>query len=248
MQTSAAPITALKSSVRDDYDDWHGAIASCGEDQAEAPWHELARKALAGVDLRGKKVLEIACGRGGFSRWLAEQGAKVTAADYSPVAVELSRARLCDFPSCEAKQEDLQSLSFPDGAFDVVISLETLEHLPSPITGLRELVRVTKHGGVLLLTGPNYLGSTGLYRIYRRLIGRPFTECGQPINQLLFLPWQVVRMRAAGCEIDRVDGVGHYLYWPGRRPLRLASLDRFRWLTRWFALHGLILAKRRPTP
>lgn len=57
---------------------------------------------------------------------------------------------------------DLTAIPVPDGSFDVVICTEVLEHVPDPAGALREMSRVTKAGGLLILTAP--LGS-GLHQL-----------------------------------------------------------------------------------
>lgn len=57
--------------------------------------------------------------------------------------------RLVEFPDF-----DMQSLTLEDGIYDFVIHSDTLEHVPDPITGLRECRRVLRPGGCLLLTIP----------------------------------------------------------------------------------------------
>jgi hypothetical protein len=84
----------------------------------------------------------------------------------------------------------------------------------------------------------------GLYRGYRRLTGRPFTEGGQPINNFVMLPRTLRWVRRAGLTPVAVDGIGHYLPVPGRPPVRLAFLDRARTVTRWTALHSLVVARK----
>ncbi|TMC46506.1 MAG: methyltransferase domain-containing protein, partial [Chloroflexi bacterium] len=111
-----------------------------------------------------------------------------------------------------------QSLGHPDGSFDTVISCETIEHLPDPRAAIAEFWRVLKPGGRLLLTAPNYMGPMGLYRAYARVIGRPYTEEGQPINNFVLLPRLVNWVRRAGLRLVAVDGRGHYLPWPGGPP------------------------------
>ncbi len=50
--------------------------------------------------------------------------------------------------------EDLQNLTFADGSFDAVISLDVLEHIPDYKAGLRQMARVLKPGGTLVMTCP----------------------------------------------------------------------------------------------
>jgi SAM-dependent methyltransferase len=195
------------------YDRWHESIAEDENPSPTAPWHELVKPHLG--DLRGLRVLEIGCGRGAFARYLAEAGADVVAADFSPSAVALT-AQLLDGRG-EARVADITDIPFPDASFDLVVSLETLEHVPDPSKGLRELVRVTRPGGRLIVTTPNYLSFVGLYRIFLRLTGRRYTELGQPINKPLLLPARVLRLRRLGCRVDVVDGAGQCVPLPKAR-------------------------------
>jgi SAM-dependent methyltransferase len=65
----------------------------------------------------------------------------------------ISQAREA-FPGERFRQTDLLSLDYPDGRFNAVLSLETLEHSPSPQRFVREMFRVLKPGGQLVLTCP----------------------------------------------------------------------------------------------
>lgn len=212
------------------------------EDHASAPWHRMAILNLG--DVRGKRVLEIGCGRGGFSGYLAAQGAQLTAADFSDEAVAIARRALSSEPNVDVMVADIENIPFPDETFDIVVSLETLEHVPSPQRGLRELVRVAKKGGRILTSTPNYISIDGLYRIYLWARGRVFTELGQPINHPLSLIGRYRQLKKLGCRIVKVDGVGFYLPVPGRRPVEFL-LPIPRTLSKWFALHSFIAAERR---
>lgn len=52
------------------------------------------------------------------------------------------------------RHEDIQNLSFPDKSFDLIISLEVLEHVPFPDTAFRQLRRCLRDGGAALITAP----------------------------------------------------------------------------------------------
>ena len=207
----------------------------------------LARTHLG--DIRGLDVIEIGCGRGGFAKYLAFEGARLVAADFSPKSIEIARRTLADAEDCTVLVADIQQIPFEDETFDVVVSLETLEHVPDPGRALTELVRVTKVGGRLVITTPNYLSLVGLWRIYRRLIGRPYHEVDQPINHPLILAGRLWKLRRLGCRIDLVEGRGHYLGVPFYGTIILRWLERPHAITKWFALHALSVAtKTRPTP
>jgi SAM-dependent methyltransferase len=237
-----APGSGDPAGARAGYDAWHATLDVDGE--AAAPWHLLVQKHLAPV--AGRRVIEIGCGRGGFSAWLARQGANVVAIDFSRVAIGKAAAfgRQAGLaPLCFAVG-DIQAIPHRSEAFDVAVSCETVEHVSDPAGAVRELARVLRPGGRLYLTTPNYLGMMGLFRLYRRLTGRPYTEVGQPINNLTLLPRTCGWVRRAGLRIVAVAGVGHYLPVPGRPPVALPALDRGPRVLRWLALHSLVVAEK----
>lgn len=235
------------TSVREAYDAWHAAHAG---DAVDTPWHGMVLAALAEASPAGARVLEIGCGRGAFAHWLAAAPfapAMIAAADYSPRAVAIAQATA---PAGGARigwlTADLQRLPFADRTFDLAISCETIEHVPSPRAGLAELARVLRPGGRLILTCPSYLNATGLFRIYLRMVGRRYDEGGQPIAHPLLLPATVRWVRSAGFAVVRVRGIGHYLPFPGRAPMRAHALDALlpQAAAKWFALHTCIEAIR----
>jgi 2-polyprenyl-3-methyl-5-hydroxy-6-metoxy-1,4-benzoquinol methylase len=226
------------------YDAWHDARET--EDvqpRASAPWHSLTMAHLP--EIRGRYVLEVGCGRGVFARYLAEQGANLVAADFSEAAVLHARKRL-EGLNVTTLVADIQDLPFEDGSFDVVISQETLEHVPDPAKGLAELVRVTRPGGKVLVTTPNYLSLIGLWRVAHRLFGKRYSELGQPINQPLVLVRRVRALRRLGCRVDAVDGTHQLLVIPGFRTVRVSFLEHPRSIMKWFCYHGLTVATRLP--
>lgn len=225
------------------YDTWHDEREqderepAVGDGPPTAPWHRLTIDHLP--EVRGKRVLEIGCGRGVFARYLADQGAELVAADFSPAAIAHARVRLQSYHA-DVIVADAQAIPFADETFDVVISQETLEHLPEPDKGLAELVRVTKLGGTLIVTTPNYMNLIGVYRIFMRLVGKRYTELGQPINQPLLLVQRVRQLRKLGCRV----GSGHFLPVPGYDVIELRWLERPKRLMRWFCLNSLTKATR----
>lgn len=237
------------ASSRSAYDSWHEQLAV--DTDTDTPWHRLLKSNLIPErDLAGKRVLEIACGRGGFACWLATQSQRpdeVFAADFSPAAINKGQAFAVErgISGIRWEVQDIQSLSYAASEFDTVISSETIEHVPDSRRALSELVRVLKPGGRLFLTTPNYLGLMGLYRIYMRMTGRRFTEEGQPINHFLLLPRTRAWVLDSGLNITKVDATGHYLPFPGRPPIACPQFERPRVITRWFGLHSLIVAEKR---
>jgi ubiquinone/menaquinone biosynthesis C-methylase UbiE len=103
-------------------------------------------------DVRGKAVLEVGPGSGFASQLFAEAGAYVTAVDLTEWAVETTRARLAAFElEGNVMQADAERLPFDDASFDLVFSWGVIHHTTDMHQALRELVRVLRPGGRLVL-------------------------------------------------------------------------------------------------
>ena len=241
-------LPADPAASRSAYEAWHRRVHSA-DATADRPWHELLFAHVRECDLAGRTVLEIGCGRGELACRLALgpwQPHRIVAADFASSAVTLGRARgAAAGARIEWLVADIQRIPLDNGSVDTVISCETIEHLPDPAAALRELYRVVRPGGRLLLTTPNYTGTFGLYRAYLRLRGRPYTEGDQPISRFMVLPRTLQLVRRAGFRVMSADASGHYLLWPGRLPWEPAILKRAgRWL--WpFGLHSIVVAEKR---
>jgi 2-polyprenyl-3-methyl-5-hydroxy-6-metoxy-1,4-benzoquinol methylase len=228
--------------LREKYDRWHEERDVPEDDNYHAPWHVLAREHLG--DLRGLSVLEIGCGRGSFARYLQQQGANLVAADFSESAIEIAKRRLAGLSNYKLLVADIQEIPFEAETFDVVVSLATLEHVRDPDAALRELVRVTKKGGRLMVMIPNYLSLVGLWRVYCRLIGRPYHEVGQPINHPLIFIGLIRKLKRLGCRIDATEGRAHLLGVPKYGTIELPWLERPYAITKWFAFHTLAVSTK----
>jgi len=106
---------------------------------------------LAAEDLRGLRVLDVGCGTGWFSARAAARGARVTSVDLGTRLLARTRERCATAPVAG----DACALPFASGAFDVVISSECIEHTLDPLRAVSEIHRVTRAGGLLLITVPN---------------------------------------------------------------------------------------------
>jgi MPBQ/MSBQ methyltransferase len=104
----------------------------------------------------GATLLDVGCGIGGSSRILArDYGFAVTGVTISPKQV--ARAKELTPPDLNARflVDDAMALSFPDESFDVVWSIEAGPHMPDKAVFARELLRVLKPGGVLVVADWN---------------------------------------------------------------------------------------------
>ncbi len=107
---------------------------------------------LAGVE-KGTRFLDVAAGTGGLSLPAARLGANVVATDWSARMVERfdARVRELELTGCEGLVMDCHALSFGDDSFDVTGSQFGVMLVPDQAKALREMVRVTKPGGKVLL-------------------------------------------------------------------------------------------------
>ena len=174
-----------------EYDKWHTNVFESDPDHADesSPWYQIVLQFLPPV--KDKRILEIACGRGGFSRLLGSRGASVCGADFSASAVAIAKERLSRGPAPEGPvtyvQADAQDMPFEENSFDIVVSCETIEHVPDPRAAVREMYRVCKPGGMLYLTTPNYLNFMGLYLIYAA-VRHPSLKSSQPLDERFLFP------------------------------------------------------------
>jgi ubiquinone/menaquinone biosynthesis C-methylase UbiE len=107
---------------------------------------------LAGLEA-GHRFLDVAAGTGGLSLPAARLGAKVVAIDWARRMLERFEARVRQegLSDCESKLMDCHDLTFEDGTFDVTGSQFGVMLVPDQAKALREMVRVTKAGGKVLV-------------------------------------------------------------------------------------------------
>jgi len=106
---------------------------------------------LSQLKVRGSKILEIGCGTGWLSSTLVVFGA-VTAVD---LGVEVIRAAKPRMPEVDFKSGDVFELELPINSFDVVVTLETLSHVPDQQRFIHRIAQLLKPGGYLILTTQN---------------------------------------------------------------------------------------------
>jgi SAM-dependent methyltransferase len=108
---------------------------------------------VAGFDRwSGRKVLEVGCGLGTDLLQFARGGAAVHAIDLTESAVALTRKRLALYGfSGVLAVSDAERLPFSSDSFDMVYSWGVIHHTPDPGAAAREIVRVCKPGGSVLV-------------------------------------------------------------------------------------------------
>lgn len=102
----------------------------------------------------GQRALDLCCGTGDVAFALARAGAEVTAVDFSEPMLAVARARMSRDDAggrVRFEQGDALALRAADGAFDLVTIAYGLRNLRSFEAGLREMARVTRTGGRLVI-------------------------------------------------------------------------------------------------
>jgi SAM-dependent methyltransferase len=118
----------------------------------------------AGVD-QGMRVLDVGCGPGALTAALAERlgAARVSGADPSEPFAEACRAGV---PGARIVVAAAESLPFGDGEFDVTLSQLVVNFMRNSEAGTREMVRVTRPGGVVAACVWDYAGQMTLLRAF----------------------------------------------------------------------------------
>ena len=147
--TSSSETSAASATIQQRYDRHAGRYNFC-----EAPAELLFRRWRPRLWERvppGSRVLEVGVGTGKNIRW-HPPGVSVTAIDFSPrmLAQAVPQAGLHD-PSPELALMDAQALGLADGSFDAAVSTCVFCSVPDPVLGLREVRRVLRPDGRLLL-------------------------------------------------------------------------------------------------
>ena len=117
--------------------------------------HQKLRRIVSSLIEPDDMVLECACGTGLLSAVIAPKCRQLTATDFSEKMLKKAEKNCRSFRNITYAQADITALSFADGSFDKVVAGNVIHLLDNPVTALRELNRVCKDGGMLII--PTYM-------------------------------------------------------------------------------------------
>lgn len=184
------------------------------------------------------RLLDVGAGSGALAARLQQLGFAVAACDLFP-----GQFQAAGIPFTVANVS--QSLPYPDGSFDAITCLETVEHLEDQFRFARECARVLAPGGRLLITTPNILSLASRWQYFWTgffpLAPRPMKEhIRAPVHDHIhLLTYYELRyvLRAAGLSIEaaRTD-----------RLRRHAAVHLWAWPKIWAETH--LALRREPDP
>ena len=96
------------------------------------------------------QALDVGCGRGTFARLLAQRAGQVVGLDLSPSMIRVARARSKKYPNLRFEVADVNDWPLPPEAYDCIVSIATLHHLPLEKT-LARMGNALRPGGALLI-------------------------------------------------------------------------------------------------
>lgn len=176
-------------------------------------------KALLSSVSRGT-VLDLGCGTGQFTEIFAQRGDRYFGVDASNAMIEVSKRRAKGLDSLGFQSnfevQDAEELSFPDAYFDIIIAAGLIEYFKSYDRLMREINRVVKPGGTIIITVPKAWSTDRL--VYKalaipRLLLRPlyYSLSGKRPEKVYRKMWTPHRLEKV-CRLyalQPIDGL-HY--------------------------------------
>lgn len=206
--TSAPPVmarrpnTSLTEMVRRRYQriaPYYDLMESLSEPRSK-PWREHLWSLV-----RGSTVLEAGVGTGKNMAYYPAT-VSITAVDFTPGMLERARERAEKLglgSRVRLQLGDVQALDFADFSFDAAVATFVFCSVPDPILGLRELKRVLKSGGSILLLEHMRSPNTMMGAMMDFLNPAIVRTTGANINRRT-----VENVRKAGLEIERIEDLG----------------------------------------
>ncbi|NJE49565.1 methyltransferase domain-containing protein [Thermococcus sp. 9N3] len=167
------------------------------------------------VNLRRKRLLDAGCGSGRFAMYFRELGAEVHGIDISPRLVSLAKRRVQDGTFTLGS---VTNIPYPENYFDIIISIEVLQHVPNIKLALKEFHRVLKPGGVIVIIDRNPISIMGALKPIFERLNRWMYKKDDPFRERWYLSktWREF-LEEAGFNIDIMESIQRRWY----------SLDRF---------------------
>ena len=219
----------------------HEAVVAARFDQLHARFRCVIEPADVRVSavlealspLRGRRVLDLGCGKGRFAAHLTRAGAEV-------IGIDLSASMLAEAVGLDRVRASARRLPFASGTFYAVVAVEIFEHLAALGPVLADVRRVLRPGGVVAIVDKNrgalnarrpWLPALAVKWLDERR-GRWMYPAGGPVRERWFGPGGLARRLRT--EFDEVD-VSFLLSPEESRSWVFRQVPRTRLLTLWTA-------------
>ena len=173
-------------------------------------WGVIGRYLLAEKIFRDSsinQVLDVGCGTGIGSGFLARQGFSVTGLDVDSESIEWGKAQGFD-RNLALMEGSGENLPFDDGSFDAITAFECIEHMDSPYAFISEARRVLRPGGMLLCSVPYCIGD---------VLSELLHGASNPYHRQRFTPQTLDYLLSRYFDItgkwgQEFDSIRHYTY------------------------------------
>lgn len=108
-------------------------------------------RVVTGRRSRPGRLLDVGCGKGLFLDAMRRRGWEVAGVDFTPAAVSIARERF----GLDVFEGTFEQAKYPNASFDVVTLWNVIEHVPDPPATIREIGRVLRPGGLVVMATPN---------------------------------------------------------------------------------------------
>ena len=176
-------------------------------------------------DLKGKSLLDVGCGTGRFLLALGQEAARAVGLDHDAAMLDFARSHTPTEMAQRVEwiEGDATALPFPDETFDLVLENTLLCFCDTPASVIREMARVCRPGGTILLGELNPYSPWQWWRRVKAVLG-----LGSFISASWHKPDDLFALLTeSGCQAQRL---GRANFWP---PLNVRDALRWRSLTEW---------------
>jgi SAM-dependent methyltransferase len=173
----------------------------------------LQRRLIVSLGLRpGWRCLEVGCGNGSISRWLASRligGGYVVASDIDTQYLDGLRA-----PDLEVRRIDVLNDPLEAGAYDLVTARALLHHLPARRQAVGNMIAALKPGGVLLSIEPDFLPATAAEPESMRAFWKGWLDWSVSVGIDYFIGQKMPSMLVE-LGLSDIGAEGHTAIYPG---------------------------------
>lgn len=106
-------------------------------------------------NMKGKAILDVGCGKGRFVNFFSNRAKEIVGIEPAKKLLEEGKKK---YPKLKLLPGSATEIPFPDNTFDVVLCVEVLEHVPEIDEALKEMKRVLKKAGELIIIDKNLSG------------------------------------------------------------------------------------------